>query len=115
LDNGQLILGGYGGNYGIFTLKGEKVLNLNFNPADYMGLEALEITDLGLRFRFSKDGRFGAVLKRTDESNYSELIVFDRESMSGKFFRLPEMEQAFDYSLEFQAGNIIRFVGDGIW
>ncbi|WP_161971778.1 DUF4221 family protein [Algoriphagus kandeliae] len=115
LDNGQLILGGYGAQYGVFTLQGKKVQELNLNPADYKGLEALEITDLGLRFTFSKDGRFGSVLKRIGESNSSELIVFDLETMTGKVFWLPEMEQAFDYSLEFQAGNRIRFVGDGIW
>lgn len=115
LKNGQLILGGYGADYGIFSLQGEKVLDLNFNPTNYKGLETLDVTDLGLRFRFSKDGRFAVVLKRTGESNTSELVVFDRETMTGKLFRLSEMEQALDYSLEFNTGNIIRFVGDGIW
>ncbi|MHA7130419.1 DUF4221 family protein [Algoriphagus namhaensis] len=115
LDDGQLILGGYGAQYGVFTLQGKKVQDLNLNPVDYQGLEALETSDLGLSFKFSKDGRFGAVLRRTGESNSSELIVFDLETKTGRLFRLPAMEQAFDYSLEFQAGNMIRFVGDGIW
>lgn len=111
MDNEELYLCGYD-SYGLYTLQGEKVKTFDLNEIE--GLEGLDNFTLGPRLKLSRDGKFMFSMPRDRMENTIELAVIDLENKSGKLLKIPAMEKALDYNLEFRMGNTTQFYGDVI-
>jgi hypothetical protein len=111
MDNEELYLCGYD-SYGLYTLQGEKVKTFNLNEIE--GIEGLDNFTLGPRIKLSRNGKFMFSMPRDRVENTIELAVIDLETKSGKLLKIPAMEKALDYNLEFRMGNTTQFYGDVI-